>query len=217
MKNKEAYTLLGTNSKWEGTLSFPGTIRIDGHFKGTISSCGNLFIGEEGLVEGNIQAGYVVVNGEVRGDITAEQRVDLCNPAKVFGNIKAPNVVMDQGAILEGTTRMYQAKSLDGKGSPVIKSENYNSGPPPYLTAIHGIITNDATNSPVKNAKVICKGKEKKTTNTNASGYYEFINLDNCKWKVKIKADGYKGDKAVVEITDGGTHEQNFSLLPKKS
>jgi cytoskeletal protein CcmA (bactofilin family) len=216
MKNKEAITLLGENSTWEGTLSFPGTLRIDGHFKGTISSCGILLIGEEGLVEANIHAGYIEVNGEVRGDITADQRVDLHKQAKVFGNIKAPNVVMDQGAILEGTTRMYQATSTAPKDPSIVEFDNYNSGPPPNLTAIHGIITNNATNSPVKNATVICKGKEKRTANTNASGYYEFINLDNNKWKLKIKANGYKGNKAIVEITDGGTHEQNFSLRPKK-
>ena len=83
-KNDKSITILGQDSSWEGRLEFDGTIRIDGHFKGQISSNGNLIIGEEGLVEADIHVSYIVINGEVHGDVTADQRVDIHAPGKVF-------------------------------------------------------------------------------------------------------------------------------------
>ncbi|MFC1891643.1 polymer-forming cytoskeletal protein [Thermodesulfobacteriota bacterium] len=211
-KNDKSITILGQESSWEGRLNFDGTIRIDGHFKGEISSSGNLIIGEEGLVEANIHVSYIVINGEVHGDVTADQRVDIHAPGKVFGNIQAPSVVIDQGVIFEGTTRMYQAKEAEQDEQALVGSDSYDGGPPQNLTAIHGIVTDQDSGRPVKNAEVRCKGAGDKQTNTNASGYYEMINLKDGKWKVKIKAKGYRKGSSKVEIIDGGTHEQNFEL-----
>ncbi|MFC1532387.1 polymer-forming cytoskeletal protein [Thermodesulfobacteriota bacterium] len=214
-KNKTATTFLGQDSEWDGTLTFDGSIRIDGQFKGHILSGGTLIIGEEGLVEAKIHVSYAIIKGEVYGDIIADQRVDIHAPGKVFGNIQAPSVVIDQGVIFEGTTRMYQAKEADGKESVLIDSDKYTGGPPPNLTAIHGIITDLNTGKPVKHAMVKCKGIRDQSANTNASGYYELINLKDGKWKLIIKAKGYKNGRVIVEISDGGNYKQNVELKPK--
>ena len=216
MKNGEnGITFLGKGTRFEGKLRFQGTLRIDGHFKGEISTEGNLIVGEEALVEGELKVSYASVSGEVHGNITAEQRVDLRAPSKVFGNIQSPAVVMEEGVIFEGTTKMYQAKRGEGR-TEFINAKDYHGGPPPNLTAIYGMVKDQNTGQPVKNARITCKGDGKTMTETNASGYYELIHLKEAKWKLKVEGEGYKKEKAEGTISRTGTYEQNFNLTPKK-
>jgi cytoskeletal protein CcmA (bactofilin family) len=215
-EREEVTTFLGKGAEFEGKLTFHGTVRIDGHVKGEISGDGNLIVGEESLIEADMHASYIVITGEVRGNIIADQRVDISAPAKVFGNIRAPSVVMDQGALFWGETQMYRAKGAREGRSALIGSDQYASGPPPNLTAIYGIVTDQKTGSPIKNAKVKCKGVGKKSTETNASGYYELTDLKDGNWKLKIEAQGYKKGRTQVEISGGQANEQNFELQPKR-
>ena len=65
---------------------------------------------------------------------------------------------------------------------------------------------------PIMNAKItaVCKGAEKKKTKTNDSGYYEFTELKDGLWALKLKAKGYDAQEAKVEIIRGGEYEENF-------
>jgi cytoskeletal protein CcmA (bactofilin family) len=215
-RNKKGLTFLGKGSEWEGKVNFHGTIKIDSHFKGEITSNGTLILGEEGLIEGHIHCSHVVIRGELHGDIIADHRVDLHAPGKIFGNIHSPSIVIDEGVIFEGTTQMYQAKDGAARKPVLVKSDLYTGSPPPTLTAIHGLVTDQITGKPIKNAFTKCKGRGNRNTNTNASGYYELINLEDGKWRVKIKAKGYKKGMAIVEISGGGTYQKNFALKPKR-
>jgi len=216
MKNGEkGITFLGKDTRFEGKLRFQGTMRIDGEFKGEVSAQGNLIVGEDALIEGDLKVSYASISGEVHGNIIADQRVDLRAPSKVFGNIQSPAVVMEEGVIFEGTTKMYQAKPDAGR-TEVIDADDYHGGPPPNLTAIYGLVTDLNTGGPVKNARVTCKGEAKSRTETNASGYYELIHLKDGKWKLKVEAEAYKKDKAEVAISGMGTYQQDFKLTPKK-
>ncbi|MBU2499528.1 MAG: polymer-forming cytoskeletal protein [Proteobacteria bacterium] len=216
IKTEKVITFLGKETTFEGKLTFHGTIRIDGQFKGEISAKGSLIIGEEGMVEADIHVSYIAISGEVHGNITADQRVDIHSPGKVFGNIQAPAVVIDEGVIFEGHTRMYQAKEAAESRSTLIGSDDYNGGPPPNLVAIYGVVTDETTGKPIKKTKISCKGQGKDSTETNASGYYEIINLSDGQWKLKVEAKGYQKEKAEVAISGEGTYEQNFTLKPKK-
>ena len=216
MKNGEkGITFLGKDTRFEGKLRFQGTMRIDGHFKGEASAQGNLIVGEDALIEGDLKVSYASISGEVHGNIIADQRVDLRAPSKVFGNIQSPTVVMEEGVIFEGTTKMYQAKRGAGRVE-LIDADDYHGGPPPNLTAIYGMVTDQNTGGPVKNARVTCKGDGKSRTETNASGYYELIHLKDGKWKLKIEAEAYKKHKEEVTILGMGTYQQDFKLTPKR-
>ena len=214
MKHTEkGITFLGKETKFEGKLQFQGSIRIDGYLKGEIEADGNLIIGDEALLEADIHVSYVSISGEVHGNIIADQRVDIQAPAKVFGNIHAPAVVIGEGVIFEGHTKMYQA--LD-RSTGVIGADQYQGGPPPNITAVYGIVADQDTGRPIKNARISCKGDGKYQTETNASGYYELINLKEGKWKLKVEADGYRREKSEVTITGEGTYEKPFGLISKK-
>ncbi len=107
---------LGKDTEFEGKLSFSGAVRIDGRFKGEILTDGTLIVGETALLECDIQTAHVSISGEVRGNIDARNRIEIHAPGKVFGNISAPTITIDEGAIFEGNCRMQKkAKEEDGK------------------------------------------------------------------------------------------------------
>jgi cytoskeletal protein CcmA (bactofilin family) len=109
-RRDEINAFLGKNTEFEGKLSFSGTVRIDGHFKGEILSDGVLLVGDDAVVESEVQVSQLVVCGEVRGNLFAAEKIEIHPPGKVFGNIQAPAVVMDEGVVFEGCCRMKEIK-----------------------------------------------------------------------------------------------------------
>ena len=85
----------------EGNLSFKGSFRIDGHFKGKIDSESILIVGESGKVDADIKIGYVIINGEIKGNIQARKKVEINASGRVIGSIITPKLVVEEGAYLE--------------------------------------------------------------------------------------------------------------------
>lgn len=109
-RRDEINAFLGKNTEFEGKLSFSGTVRIDGHFKGEILSDGTLIVGDDAVIESEVQVSHLVVCGEIRGNLFAAEKIEIHPPGKVFGNIQAPAVVMDEGVVFEGCCRMKEIK-----------------------------------------------------------------------------------------------------------
>jgi len=103
-------------SKFEGKLSFKDTVRIDGAFTGEISSENTLIVGETGEIEASIKSNTVVISGTVVGDVVAGRQIVLHKTARVEGNLKAPSMVMEQGALMNGSVEM-SAGSDSGSGN----------------------------------------------------------------------------------------------------
>ncbi len=89
------------NTEFQGDLSFRGSFRIDGHFKGKIDSESMLIIGEEGKVEADIKVGYLVVNGEAKGNIQAVDKVEIHSRGRVIGTVRTPKLAVEEGAYIE--------------------------------------------------------------------------------------------------------------------
>ena len=107
MKDKTINTFLGKDIEFEGILNFNGTVRIDGHFKGEITSTeGNLIVGEFGMIDADIHISHIFISGEIRGNIIADHKIDIHPPGKVFGNVQTPTLSLREGAILEGDVLM---------------------------------------------------------------------------------------------------------------
>lgn len=96
-------------SEFEGKLSFRDTVRIDGTFSGEISSENTLIVGESGKIHASIKSVCVMVSGLVDGDIQASSQIVLHKSAVVNGDLVAPNIVMEEGAQLNGNVRMGRA------------------------------------------------------------------------------------------------------------
>jgi cytoskeletal protein CcmA (bactofilin family) len=98
----EANTTIGENSMFEGRFMVQGNLRIDGTFEGQTLVVDQLQIGEKAKVKTNINATSVVVEGLVIGNITANRRILLLSTARVLGDLKTPELIIQDGVVLEG-------------------------------------------------------------------------------------------------------------------
>lgn len=98
--------LLGRGTSIAGKLSFEGKARIDGQVEGEIVCTGTLHIGEEALVNAQINATNIVIHGKVTGDITATKKLEIRAPGKLFGNVVTPSLVIEEGVVFEGHCSM---------------------------------------------------------------------------------------------------------------
>src|SRR3954449_12888537 len=95
--------------EFEGKLCFQGTVRIGGTFRGEIYTPDTLIIGEGARVHGQIDAGTVIMSGEVTGSVRARHRVEIHQPAIFKGDILTPSLKVDEGVIFEGSSKMANA------------------------------------------------------------------------------------------------------------
>jgi cytoskeletal protein CcmA (bactofilin family) len=122
-------TLLGRDVQIEGTLTFKETIRLDGHVKGKlVSSQGTVIIGENAVIEADVQVGVAIIRGKVHGRVEAGQRIEIFAPAQVTGDISAPTVIIDSGVVFNGNCLM-QAVSKPPE-SKVVKAPERIATPP---------------------------------------------------------------------------------------
>lgn len=102
---------VGNGTVLTGETTFQAMLRIDGHLTGSITSKdGTLIIGSSGQVDANVKVAAAVINGTVNGDIIATERLELGRTARVAGNIQTPRLMIDEGAILEGSCSMIKAQ-----------------------------------------------------------------------------------------------------------
>jgi len=92
--------------KLEGKLESTGTFRIDSEMKGTLVSEETLILGEHATVEGEIHGNYVIIAGRFDGIIRAKGKVEIQTKAIVTGEIHAPCLLIEPGAVFDGSCHM---------------------------------------------------------------------------------------------------------------
>lgn len=102
----ELNAFLGTGTKFTGHLTFEGSVRIDGHFLGTIAATGTLILGREALVKGEVDVASLNANGTFIGTVRASKHAHLHEHAVFDGHLITPELGMDQGAVLNGSIEM---------------------------------------------------------------------------------------------------------------
>ncbi len=102
---------VGNGTTLTGEANFKGMLRVDGGLSGRVSSAdGTLIVSTNGRVDANVEVAVAQIFGTVNGDITASKRIEMGRVAKVTGNIQTPALVIENGAIFEGSCRMVQIK-----------------------------------------------------------------------------------------------------------
>ena len=96
-------------SEIEGKYTFTGTVMLNGTFSGEIASTDTLIIGDKAVVNADIRAGQVLISGQVVGNVRAVDRVELRGQARLFGDIEAPTVILEEGVLFDGHCRMTKA------------------------------------------------------------------------------------------------------------
>ena len=116
---------VGSGTVITGESSFKSMLRVDGRFSGRItSSSGTLIVGAGGQVDANIEVSVCTIHGVVNGDIIAGQRIELGRAAKLNGNIQTPSLVIEQGAVFEGSCKMVQMKGAAEKPGKIERKDN---------------------------------------------------------------------------------------------
>jgi len=102
----EMSALIEEGCKFEGNLSFQGMARIAGVVNGSIFSNDTVIISEGALVNADINANIILISGSVKGNIKATSRVEIVRPARFEGTIVTPSLIIEEGVIFHGTTKM---------------------------------------------------------------------------------------------------------------
>lgn len=98
--------LLDRGASFEGRLTFEGTVRIGGQFKGEIFTRDTLVVDPGAAVEAQIEADSVIICGFVKGNIFARRSVVMHPPARFTGTVTAPSLRIDEGVVFEGASYM---------------------------------------------------------------------------------------------------------------
>ncbi|MDH5717884.1 MAG: polymer-forming cytoskeletal protein [Spirochaetia bacterium] len=109
-RKKIDFTEFQKNTSFRGSLEFSNPLRILGKFEGDITGTNILEIGNEAVIEAHIETTYLIVHGTVTGNVSASEKVELKHGARLIGNIRTPNLEIDDGVIFEGQCEMEQKK-----------------------------------------------------------------------------------------------------------
>lgn len=116
-------TLIGNNAAFEGSLKTSGLLRIDGQFNGDIDVSGNIIIGQEGKVIGNVKTDNIEVSGIVDGNIIASGQLKICSSGKLYGDIEVESFIVEDKATFDGKCKMKNNTSSGTKDSKKFSKE----------------------------------------------------------------------------------------------
>jgi len=108
--NKEL-NLIGVGTSIEGKVRSQGSIRVDGKIVGEVTASENMAVGSTGEIEGNISGRNVTIGGKVRGNIYTAERLVFEAKAVIRGDVRAAKLIIDEGAVFDGTCRMTDQRS----------------------------------------------------------------------------------------------------------
>ena len=106
LEEKGFQMYLGQKCRLTGVLKVQGMMRIDGFVEGEVFSSDLIQVGKEGTIEATVNAKHIVAQGPLRGDIVAQEKVELLAPAKVEGTIDSPVFLLEEGVLVNGTLKM---------------------------------------------------------------------------------------------------------------
>jgi len=131
-KNANIDTLIGAKTRINGDVEFNGGLHLDGYINGNVRGepGGDTFlsVSEQGCIEGSVTAPNVILNGIVKGDIEASERVELGSKARVLGNVQYTIIETAVGAQINGKL-MHRANSPAGAAGRAPGAANSGSGP----------------------------------------------------------------------------------------
>ena len=127
-QNGSISTLIGVDARIEGHLDFAGTLRLDGQLEGQMTGRnGVLIVGEKAQIKADINVHKAVIMGTITGSVNALDKIELYPPARITGDICAPMVTIESGAVLNGKCVMQKPEEVKSKSpAPAAKPS-----PPP--------------------------------------------------------------------------------------
>ncbi|MDP2853561.1 MAG: polymer-forming cytoskeletal protein [Smithellaceae bacterium] len=116
---EDTKAFLGKGAEFIGKLIFKGNVRIDGDFQGEIYGQGSVDVGQGALVKANMVVRSVYVGGEVHGSIEVKEKINIHSTGKLFGDVRTPVFIMEEGALFDGRSHMSESKEQKNISSAV--------------------------------------------------------------------------------------------------
>lgn len=113
-------TIIGLNSEVEGSVMSKGSVRVDGKLHGDVVIEGNLVVGDQGFLTGNVKAKNVVVAGELNGNVLAKEKIEINKVGRLNGDIISKFIVIEDGAKFTGHCKMEKEEQK----TPLLKENN---------------------------------------------------------------------------------------------
>ena len=113
-------SLLSKKVNIVGDIQGNEDLHVEGRFKGSINISGNIFVGQTGVIEADIEADNVVIQGKIHGNVLARKQLEIQALGELIGDCSAQSIDIKEGAVFEGRSKMVRpAVSPPGaKGSP---------------------------------------------------------------------------------------------------
>ena len=123
--NTEDITIISNGVKIEGKVTSTGSVRVDGGLKGDLDAKGNVTVGDQGNINGEIAASMVTIGGSVIGTINAREKLVLESKCTVKGDIITKVLVIEAGAKFDGKSNMGDVREVSRPNiSTKIQDEN---------------------------------------------------------------------------------------------
>ena len=106
MDQSNVAAFIGHGVEFKGVIKYQGNVRIDGQLDGEVHAEGTLYLGEQAVLTAKITAQSVISKGQITGDITAREKVQLLAPAIIDGSVVTPSLLMEEGVTFNGTIEM---------------------------------------------------------------------------------------------------------------
>jgi cytoskeletal protein CcmA (bactofilin family) len=104
-------TIIAGGVKVEGDFTSPGNVRIEGTVIGSVKAEGDLIVTETAIIQADVSAANAIVAGEIKGDLTAGEKLEILGTAKIHGNINCRILMVEAGASLAGNCQVAQEKA----------------------------------------------------------------------------------------------------------
>jgi cytoskeletal protein CcmA (bactofilin family) len=98
--------ILNSDVEIKGTLKFAGELTFDGKLEGDINSDGTLNLSDNAVVKGNLNVSSVILRGKITGNVTAKERIEIKAKTELFGDIKSPKLVIEEGVTFVGKSEV---------------------------------------------------------------------------------------------------------------
>ena len=110
----------------EGTVRANNSVRVDGRIKGKLICKNTLTVGVNGEIEGDIEAKNAIIGGKIKGKIKVVEKLVLEAKSILIGDLKASKLLIDEGAVFEGTSDMGKKEPAEAEAKPMNNMNNMN-------------------------------------------------------------------------------------------
>ncbi len=104
-------TVIGPGAEITGDITVKAGARIDGRVKGNVSCQGELVIGKDGVIEGEVKSASAVLSGRITGKLLVEGKAELSSTARMEGDVACSKLVIEEGAFFQGHCQMSSPSS----------------------------------------------------------------------------------------------------------